>query len=819
MANHGSPPNSPFFHRCFAVLLFCVLIPLAFPAMACAKPVRIGVVLDGPWEGNDSVMRLFQSEINELLKDEFDIRFPERATLTADWSKDGVHLRVDQLLNDPQVDIVLALGILSGQDLARRGPLPKPCIAPYATDRSAQQLPASNGSSGMHNFTYIASVNPLLRDLRLFHELIPYRKLVILSHRPYHEAIPEIARNLKKQLAADGIDLTVISLDGQAAPALAALPPDTEAVYLTPLLLPAAEFEHLVKGLVARKLPTFSYLGYEEVEKGILAGAAPATDFARLARRTALNLQRILLGEDAANLPATIALAEQLTLNMATARAIGFSPTWDTLIETEQLFRDPTNAVRHWSMESVVKEAMAVNLDLAAADRKVAAGLEDIRKARANLLPQLGLSATGAMIDEDRAAASFGTQAERSLSTSLELRQSLYSEPAWANYDIQKHQQTGRQEELRQLRLDVIQEASTSCLNVLRAKTLQTVQKNNLRLTRSNLDLARTRREVGFSSPAEVYRWENQLARDRRALIDADVSRVQAEIALNRVLHRPLEETFTTLGQGLDDPTLLASDPRLFAQLATPAAFASFRDFMVREGLKNSPELQRLDAAIAAQQRARTAARRAFWVPEVSLQAGITQLLGEEGEGVDSPFSRLKGLLPVDIPEANDTSWNMGLRLSLPLFSGGSRWADMQQAQRQLEQLQLERKALAARLEQRIRSSLQKSRASHTGIRLSREGAQAAGKNLELVKDAYSRGVVSILELLDAQNAALTAEQAAANAVFDFLLDLMAVQRSVGQFDFFLSPDDREQWFQRLELYLQSAPITPSEPDRLSARE
>ncbi len=819
MANHGSPPNSPYFRHRVACLLFGVLILLALPVIASAQPVRIGVVLDGPWEGNDSVMRLFQSEINELLKGEFDIRFPERATLTADWSKNGVHRSVDQLLNDPQVDIVLALGILSGQDLARRGPLPKPCIAPYATDRSAQQLPASNGSSGMHNFTYIASINPLLRDLRLFHELIPYHKLVILSLRPYHEAIPEIARNLKEELAAEGIDLTVITLDGKADPALAALPPDTEAVYLTPLLLPATEFDHLVKSLIDRKLPTFSYLGYEEVEKGILAGAAPATDFARLARRTALNLQRILLGEDAANLPATITRDERLTLNMATARAIGFSPTWNILIEAEQLFAEPVNAARHWSLESVVKEAMAVNLDLAATDRKVAAGLEDIRKARANLLPQLGLSATGLMIDEDRAAASFGTQAERSLSTSLELSQSLYSEPAWANYDIQKHQQTGRQEELRQLRLDVIQEASSSYLNVLRAKTLQTVQKNNLRLTRSNLDLARTRREVGFSSPAEVYRWENQLARDRRALIDADVSRTQAEIALNRVLHRPLEETFTTLGQGLDDPTLIASDPRLFKQLATPAAFARFRDFMVGEGLRTAPELKRLDAAIAAQQRARTAARRAFWVPELSLQAGITQLLHEDGEGVDSPFNRLKGLIPIDIPEANDTSWNVGLKLSLPLFAGGSRWAELIQTERQIDRLELERKALSARLEQRIRSALQDSRASHTGIRLSREGAQAAKKNLELVTDAYSRGVVSILELLDAQNAALTAEQTAANAVFDFLLDLMAVQRSVGQFDFFLSADDREQWFQRLELYLKSAPATPFEPDRLSARE
>jgi outer membrane protein TolC/ABC-type uncharacterized transport system substrate-binding protein len=804
MAMYGSPSIIlPLGHR-IAGPLVCLLLLFALSAHAAAAPINIGVVVDGPWEKNRAILKLFETEIEDLLGDEFDIRFPERMTLTADWSQAGIHRSLDRLLADPQVDMVLAMGILAGQDLARRGPLPKPCIAPITTDRSAQQLPASNGSSGVSNFTYIASTAPLLNDLRLFHELIPFRKLTILSFRPYHDAIPEIARNLEKQLAADGIALTIIPTDGLAAPALASLPADTGAVYITPLLLPDAEFQRLIDGLIERKLPTFSYFGYEEVEKGVLAGAAPATDFARLARRTALNLQRILLGENAAELPATINREERLTLNMATARAIGFSPGWNILTEAEQLFAEPQTAARQWSLEKVVNEAVAVNLDLAAADRKVAAGLEDIRRARANLLPQLGLSTSGVIIDEDRAAASFGTQAETSLSASLNLQQVLYSEKAWANVAIEKQQQVGREEEWRQLRLDVIREAASGYLNVLRSKTLQKVQKNNLRVTRSNLDLARTRREVGFSSPAEVYRWENQLARDRRALIDADVSRTRAEIALNRVLQRPLEEGFFTADQGLDDPALIVSDPRLFAQLATPAAFARFRDFMVSEGLQNAPELQRLDAAIAAQKRARTAARRAFWMPDLSLQAGLTQMLSEEGEGVDSPFNRLKGLVPVDIPEADDTSWNVGLHLSLPLFSGGARVADLIQAQRQIDRLEVERQALAARLEQRIRSALQNSRASHAGIRLSREGAEAAAKNLELVTDAYSRGVVSILELLDAQNASLAAEQSAANAVYDFLLDLMEVQRAIGQFDFFLGADAREDWFKRLENFLQT---------------
>lgn len=804
--------------RRLAGLLCGLLLLLPASVRAAGPPVRIGVVVDGPWEGNAPVLELFRGEIGDLLADEFDVRFSARATIIADWSQDGVHDAIDRLLNDSEIDMVLAVGILSGQDLARRGPLPKPCLAPFTTDPVIQQLPADNNHSGVHNFTYIAPSAPLIRDLRLFRELVPFTKLTILSHRPYHEGIPEIQRNLQKRLSADGIELTVITLEGRAAPALAALPPDTEAVYLTPLLLPASEFDRLIEGLIARKLPSFSYLGYDEVARGVLAGAAPETDFARLARRTALDMQRILLGEDAADLPITIPREEQLTLNMATARAIGYSPTWDTLIEARQLFAEPRRAARHWSLDSVVKEAVAVNLDLAATDRMVAAGLEEVRKARANLLPQLGLSATGAVIDEDRAAASFGTQAERSMSVSLELQQSLYSESAWANFDIQRHGQDGRREQWRQLRLDVIREAAAGYLNVLRAKTLQKIRKDNLHVTRSNLDLARNRREIGFSSPAEVYRWESQLASDRRALIDADVTRAQAQIALNRVLQRPQEETFTTSDAELDDPALIAGDPRLFAQLATPAAFARFRDFMVADGLRTAPELQQLDAAIAAERRTLTAARRAFWVPDLSLRAGVDHRLYEAGEGVDSPFNSIQGL-PVSISEADDTDWSVGLKLSLPLFSGGARWAEVFRSERRLEQLELERRALAGRLEQRIRTALQDSRASHAGIRLSREGAEAARKNLELVTDAYSRGVVSILELLDAQNAALVADQAAANAVYDFLLDLMDVERSVGRFDFFTSAADREIWFRRLERFMSSPRFPAAEHPQTTDRE
>jgi outer membrane protein len=88
---------------------------------------------------------------------------------------------------------------------------------------------------------------------------------------------------------------------------------------------------------------------------------------------------------------------------------------------------------------------------------------------------------------------------------------------------------------------------------------------------------------------------------------------------------------------------------------------------------------------------------------------------------------------------------------------------------------------------------------SFPSIRLSREAAESAWKNFELVTDAYSSGAVDITQLIDAQNAALVAKLAAENAVYDFLVDFMRVQRVIGSFDVFMSRDEREAWFQRLE--------------------
>jgi outer membrane protein TolC len=88
---------------------------------------------------------------------------------------------------------------------------------------------------------------------------------------------------------------------------------------------------------------------------------------------------------------------------------------------------------------------------------------------------------------------------------------------------------------------------------------------------------------------------------------------------------------------------------------------------------------------------------------------------------------------------------------------------------------------------------------------LARDAAETAHRNLDLIKEQYGQGIATILALLDAQNQALVADLAAANAVFDYLVELMRLQRAVGRFDYFRSAEDRQEFLHRIGEFFRNA--------------
>ena len=132
------------------------------------------------------------------------------------------------------------------------------------------------------------------------------------------------------------------------------------------------------------------------------------------------------------------------------------------------------------------------------------------------------------------------------------------------------------------------------------------------------------------------------------------------------------------------------------------------------------------------------------------------------------------------------------MQATLPLFSGGLKKANVSRAQFELMQLEAIRSSTLERVEEQVRNQLHATRAAYAQIDLAATAAGASLKNFELVSDAYARGTVTVIELLDAQDTSLNATAAAAESLYNFLITIMSLQRAVGGFDYLLTPDERK---------------------------
>jgi len=771
------------------LLVSLLIMLLLLPAAQAAKVVTIGIITDGPIEHTSWSPSLFKDELRLLTQADFEVHFPVEKQLDGGWSAERISVALNALQNDPDVDMVLALGYISSAVAALNRPLYKPTFAPFVMDAQLQGLPRSNNSSGIPYLNYLSSDTDFTRDLHAFNSVVECKVVAVFIDDANYIAQPELIRRAKEVTSAAGVELRFIRQQTRNEDLVALLPVDVDAVVVTDLMrLNAEAMTHLIEVLIEKKLPSYSLLDSQLVEKGLLMSEAPATDWRRLARRNALNMHAVMHGELAEQQPVSFKSKRHLTINMATARAIGISPRFDILHEAILINPEPVPQGESLSLTTVALESVAANLELRAAALGLEVGETAVGEARAQLFPQLDATINYTQLDDRSSMVISGARAEQSTSAVLMLSQLLYSEQVQANVEIQRYLQENRQALKRQLELDIILEATTAYLDVLKAQTFVRIRQEDMQLSRTNLELARDRQQIGVANPAEVYRWESELATSRRGLLDAQAQRQQTQNSLNRLLHRPLNTPFIAEPATLDGPHLIVSRKALFEYVLNNHTFELLGDFMVKEGRDASPELIGLEALLAVTQRKIESEQRAYWSPIVTLQGAVTQVMDE---------TRSAGLA-----EEGDTVWSVGVNLSLPLFEGGARHARLTGSRLLFDQQRVQREAIGEKVEQRIRAMLHRIGASYPSIQLSKDAADSANKNLNIVTEAYSRGAISILDLLDAQNAALVAEESASNAIFDFLIDVMNLQRSYGGFDLFLDEHDMDNWLQRLKHYI-----------------
>jgi outer membrane protein TolC len=527
----------------------------------------------------------------------------------------------------------------------------------------------------------------------------------------------------------------------------------------------------------------------------------------KVARETALRALKVIEGrkviegeservcEGVGVFPTAVEVEDKIPwINLQVLKNLGVHPNWS-------LFED----VAMINVESVPGEettlAMAVSIALEnsikgkIAESDLLISQKDAAIARSALLPSLELSGSAVQLSENLVRASMGQRGEFTFTGSLSLRQVIYSEAAYANIAIKKLMEQMEVFNSEKRALDIILEVAEAYTNLVFSRNYVNVANRNVNASLENLQLARSREKGGDIRVSDVKRWESELSMNRMELNDAQARHRAAMYRLNQLLGQPVE-TDINVPDSLGAEDIVSLDVALLERLfSNPYDTERYADFVIERLYENSPELRMLGSAEDIAQRRMDMYRAQRYVPEIALIAGADQAFIREGT-ISNPQ------LPVP-PPPDDITWNVGVRLSFPLFNGGRTRKEIDKARVQVGKVQMEQEELRTTLLSAVMSNVQFLSASYREMQLAEDACGAAEHNYNMVMDAYANGMADVSRVIDAQKVLNSTRTMVLNARAQFVLDYLKTERLQGSYTFLESEEQRDLYQNLLITHLK----------------
>lgn len=343
---------------------------------------------------------------------------------------------------------------------------------------------------------------------------------------------------------------------------------------------------------------------------------------------------------------------------------------------------------------------------------------EDVPINRAPGLPSVNLTATH--IEFVRQSSNAFTAPQRNLGVNAQAQIPIYSGGAVKNgIRAAKERVAAGQADLRATESSVFSNTVAAYMDVLRTEALANLASNQVDVLRVNLEATRDRFEIGDLTLTDVAQSESRLAGAESDLLNAKSNLIGAQ------------QTYIQLvGQA---PVDLEAPPPL-PGLPDTVALA------VENALKHNPDL------LAAKERADAAG----FDTKVA-GAGRLPTVGLFANGDYSDFyGTLGGPVAQNFVQAETTA-NVGVRVTIPLFQGGLPAARQRQAGAR-ESAALERVIATERsVIAQTRSAYASWQASNAVIKSSQAAVEAAELSLEGVRAENSIGNRTILDVLNAE--------------------------------------------------------------------
>ncbi len=754
-------------------------------------PLNIGICKDANTSEFKEFSSLLKTEITNLTNSKFDIKFTE---LSSNMDTLVSKKNIQDLINNSEIDYVIALGYISSKQTSEIKNYTKPVIAATILDRELQNLPLSaEKTTGINNFTYIESIIQLKNNLNEFSKIFNTKEIAVIIPEIFKDNFPQFNRYFNQNKAEYNISL--ITAKDSVTDALNKIPENIEAAIVLPMIgFSQSEIQKLFTGLNRKQIPSLAVSGVKYLNLGATITMTPEFTFQQLARQIALRIMKISEGTNPSQIPVDIDLKQVSIINMESIRETNKFPDWNILNESILINVTNFSSGKNINLQMAIAEALENNLEGKMAAKDVEIADKEVRIAQANILPQVSVGGSAVGLSENLVEASMGQRGAFTLTGSASIKQVIFSESVFANIAIQKLMAENKKFYNQQKVLDVVSNTSVGYISLLFTKSNLLIQNENVNTTMKNLQMAKAKEEAGQTGVSDVNRWVTELNMNKMKFNDTYTSYRSNMYQINKILNTDINSTINIVDSNSVDKTIFVNEDVLKNIFENPILTDRYASFVIEEMKTNSPELHQLEAMAELIDRKASLYKKQWFMPELVAFGGA-----------DQAFIRNGTIMPPNMPvppPPDDMTFNYGLSLKIPIFQGGRASAEAKKSYIELDKINYQKEELLNKLEVGIRSSVQKLRASYLELELSENAAEAAEANFKMVQDAYFLGAADLINLIDAQNVMIRTKQMANISYYQYVLDYIIVERYQGKFTFISSDEDRADYINRLNQFL-----------------
>ncbi|MDE5870901.1 MAG: TolC family protein [Muribaculaceae bacterium] len=408
------------------------------------------------------------------------------------------------------------------------------------------------------------------------------------------------------------------------------------------------------------------------------------------------------------------------------------------------------------SREECIDIALSQSPTIRIADLEVKRVDYSKRETIGNLLPQIGFSLSyQRSIELQTIRMNMGGQSQKlkmgsdnTWNTGFSLQLPIIAPTLWKAISISDTQIAQNLESARSSRLELVNQINKAYYALMLAISSKDVIRQNYDIAKYTAEIYRKQFEQGTASEYDVLRSEVQVKNIEPSLLDADISVRQCQLSLNVLM-------------GIDDalnlyPTITMEDMQkdMYGYLMETKSLAGNSSL-------RSLELQQ---KMAAQN---VAMKKLAWLPTLGASFNVNWLSLSNGpmfKDVDfSPYS------------------SVGVNLSLPIFSGGTKWYQMKQAEVQQTELALQRENLVNSLKMQVDLALDNINRQAKQIDSSKEGVRQAKKAHDIMLKSFQIGAASYLQLQDSEVANSSAQLSYLQAIYNYLVSTSELDLLLGR--------------------------------------